>query len=180
MVLAAIPVFSQVKYEKESRIRTSEVPSNAIEFINSVFPERKVRWYYEENLSGHSIEAKVRKNGHLFSIEFDTTGAIEDAEQLIAFKEIPEASRQKIIADLDDRFVKFRTQRVQIQFVGDQDDLGKLLREEGSGERLVKSFEIVIRGKDKSWAMFEFHYAEDGSFLDLSSILLKNSDHLEF
>lgn len=179
-ILVILPVFSQVKYEKESRIRSSEVPQAALEFVRPYFHAKKVRWYFEENLNGNSIEAKVRQRGSLFSIEFDTAGVIQDVEKLIRYKDIPETARRQISIDLDKRFEKYHVQRVQRQYSGELNDVGQVFTGESPNTLLPHLFEIVVRGRDESWEMFEFHYASDGTFLDVSSILVKNSDHLEY
>ena len=60
---------SQVKYEKERRVKVEEVPSEALNFMQEFLPEKKVKWFYEEGTFGNSYETKFKKNGFKYSIE---------------------------------------------------------------------------------------------------------------
>lgn len=70
----------QTKYEREFRMSEKKVPQKAREFVHSMDFESKVKWYFEENLQGNSIEAKLKQQGQQYSVEFDTLGTLQDVE----------------------------------------------------------------------------------------------------
>ena len=47
---------AQEKFEKEYRIKTDEVPPTALNFVEALNLNTKIRWYFEENLKGNAIE----------------------------------------------------------------------------------------------------------------------------
>ncbi|MEZ4934623.1 MAG: hypothetical protein R2788_21160 [Saprospiraceae bacterium] len=73
-------IHAQVKYEKESRLKEKDVPSIALDFIDSLAVKKKVRWYLEEGFNRTSVEAKFKMDNRKYSIEFDTIGNLEDIE----------------------------------------------------------------------------------------------------
>jgi len=73
-------LFAQEKFEMESRLKQNDVPSNALNFIDSLSLKNKVKWYLEEGIERKSIEAKFKRSGKKHSVEFDILGNIEDVE----------------------------------------------------------------------------------------------------
>jgi hypothetical protein len=97
LLLLATSAFGQVKYEKEFRLKPGQVPVKARQFIDSINLQQKVKWYYEQNLKGNSIEAKFRMNHKRYSIEFDTLGNLQDVEVQIGWEQMPAAYRFKYL-----------------------------------------------------------------------------------
>ena len=64
--------YSQNKSEREYRIKSSEVPAKALEYVESNFQDVRMKWYGEENLDGKAVEAKGKKQGNLYSVKFET------------------------------------------------------------------------------------------------------------
>ena len=90
-------VFSQVKYEKEYRIKNDEIPDNIKSYLNTVAFKNKIKWYKEEGLSKYTYEAKTSHDNLNFSIEFDSLGIIEDVEFKIEWKSVPELTKKNIV-----------------------------------------------------------------------------------
>ena len=171
--------YSQQKYEKEYRIKESEVPSEAINFIEKSFPDKKVKWYGEENLTGQSIEAKVKKDGNLFSVKFDTMGAIQDVEMLVKFKELDNTIKDQIENELEDAFTKYKIQKVQIQWIGAIDVLESLISERKAEGEHVTNYEIVVRGKEgRQTDYYEFLFNEKGELKERLNIIQRTDHHL--
>ena len=72
--------FGQKKFEKESRISKSDLPSFAVDFAALFTDGQRIKWYLEEGLDRNSIEAKYKRDGRHYSVEFDTLGTMEDVE----------------------------------------------------------------------------------------------------
>jgi hypothetical protein len=174
-------LLGQEKYEKERRIPTKEIPSSALNFIDSINIKSKVKWYLEEGLNSKSVEAKFKRNSKKYSIEFGLLGNLEDAEIEIKFNELPKSIQQSISNELKKDCSKFKVNKVQIQYSGSPSSvLLKILKSEDH-EDLITNYELVIRCKsEKKIALYEYLFSESGEVLSSSEIIFKNSSHLEY
>ena len=111
--LLPIAVNGQVKYEQESRLRVEEVPLAARAFIQQVDTGRKVKWYYEENLEGNSVEAKFKRNCQRYSVEFDTLGNIQDVEIEVKPQALSPALQQKLLLTRDSLYQRYTMRKIQ-------------------------------------------------------------------
>ena len=183
-ILIFVPqlLFSQIKYEKESRIKRNDVPAKALNFIDTCFVAKNVYWVYETNLNNkHSIEAKTKHLGEKFSIEFDTLGNIQDVELDIEFVGIPEKQRLEIIKNIEKEFSKYKFKEIQIQWLGNHKAQFELIKTRKTSENYTQNYEIVIVGnKNKKQAYFELLFNADGSLLKEVEIIENNNDNLEF
>lgn len=173
--------FSQVKYEREYRIAAKEAPAPARAFTEKAFPGQKIKWYKEERLGSFSFEAKARRHGVGFSVEFDSTGTIEDVEMLLSFSEIGDLARKNIETKLGSLFSRHKVQRVQRQLTGREQALEELV----SGGTTILPFEVryelVARGKkDKATGLYELLFDEKGELLDMKEIIPRNTDILDY
>lgn len=174
-------VNGQVKYEREYNLKKGEVPALALTFVDSCCRQARVKWYGEESLQGKSIEAKVRKKGSLLSIEFDTSGHVEDVEKKIRMDQIPLFVRPAIANNLDSLFQKYTVQKVQVQWVGSDRALHDLIQKENSTLSYTTRYEIVLKGrKQKEAKMYELLFDSDGRVLSVLEILQRNTDNLDY
>lgn len=172
---------SQSKLEKERRIDVREVPENATRLVDSLFPGRRVKWYFEENLKGNSIEGKLRIEKHRYSVEFDTSGVLQDIEMVVCEKEIRSDLLERIRKELDSRFVKMKIDKIQVQFSGATSLLLTSPLKPGIvGEGVLERYEVVFRGKNEGWKLYEATFSKFGELLSMEEIILKNTDHLAF
>lgn len=181
--LFALPfnLAGQIKYEREYDLEKEKVPGIAKTFIDSCCPNSKVKWYGEESLTGKSIEAKINYKGSLYSIEFDTSGHIQDVEKNIGLHDIPENARLAIVNKLDSVFSKHKTDKIQVQWVGSNQALYELIEKSNSTLPYTISYEIEVKGrKGKSTKMYEVLFSMDGSILKLSEIVQRNTDNLDY
>lgn len=172
--------FSQEKFEREYRVKASEVPKNAIEFIDKCSFDKKIKWYAEESQDGKTFEAKSRKNNHKFSIEFDTEGTVLDVEKKIKWKEIPLEKRTNIKKALEKRFKKHQVKKVQIQWQADTNFYINLIN--GKGEEEINEFyEIVVKGKtDDKYELYELLIDGNGSILKELKFAEEDNNNLQF
>ncbi|MEL6254700.1 MAG: hypothetical protein AAFR87_22000, partial [Bacteroidota bacterium] len=71
---------AQIKYEREYKLKPTEIPMPAKIFVDSCKFSTQITWYKEESQDGKSIEAKLKHKGKKYSIEFDTVGLLQDME----------------------------------------------------------------------------------------------------
>jgi hypothetical protein len=174
-------LFTQVKFEKESRIKRHEVPSKALAFIDSLSISNKVKWYLEEGLERSSIEAKFKKDRKKHSVEFDALGNIEDIEIEMDWKELQADLKDTICAQLQTDCLKHKIAKVQIQFSGTYAALLHKLKEAETNPELTTKYEIVVRCRSKnSVDLVEYLFSDAGQQLSVSKIIFKNSSNLEY
>ncbi len=173
--------FAQEKFEKEYRIKAADVPLAARQFVDSLDFNRKVRWYMEVSQQGKSIEAKSKRNGQRYSVEFGLLGDLQDVEISISRRRLPVALRQEIEESLDAEFDKYKITKVQRQFMGARREILGHLTERSGDENLTVRYEIVLKGRKRGETNeFEYTYAADGVLEKRAKISLRNTDNLEY
>ena len=177
----SINLFAQEKFESERSIKRSEVPTNALLFIDSLKTETRIKWYEEEGLTKKSFEAKFKLNRVKYSVEFDTLGIIEDVEMEFDWLELSDSTARLIKAQMNDACVKHKIRKVQKQFIGSEHDLFNLLRQNIWSDSIDVNYEIVVKCKNQSETnLFEYLFTDEGELLNKSKIVFKNSSHLEY
>jgi hypothetical protein len=173
--------YAQEKIEREYAIKSTQVPKPALEFIHQVFENSRIRWYAEESQKGRSIEAKLKRDGTIYSIEFDTDGKPQDIEMLIKFKSLPEKLCLAIQRTLEAEFRRIKIQKVQRQWTGPAPTLQLLLAKKKPIALYTTRYELVIRGtKDKSTSDYEVLVDDQGMLIRTSKIIYGDNPHLIF
>jgi hypothetical protein len=173
--------FAQPKYEKESRIRKSQVPQTAIQFVDSLTPDSRVVWYRETGYNKTSYEAKTRYKGKSLSIEFSDQGHLEDVEAEIKTPEIPPDTFLKISKLLTEIYGKYSFERMQLQYSGDPQSILAFLRNPTETRAPLIYYELVVAARSGgSYGLFEYLFSEEGVFIEKSEVLIKMTDNLEF
>lgn len=172
---------AQLKYEKETRMNSEEAPKEALKFIERLEGTSKEKWYSEENLDGKAVEVKLKRNGDDYSIKFTTEGDLIDVERRIRWKQIPRETAEEIIEELYEEFDKVRWEKIQIQFIGDCDDILEFLNENDEEDDIDIYYEIEFQGKKEgSYSLYEYRFDDEGEIEKRSRILPRNTDNLEF
>lgn len=186
LVIISLPIsilHGQMKYEREYRLDINQVPPQALKFVDALNFTNKVKWYKEEGFYKNSIEAKTRYQSQKYSIEFDTSGMIEDIEIEINWEEVPLDIRNAIDKYLDSNFQRSKICKVQSQFVGDVEYLLKITsaKTRHSNDYLTVCYELEVEVKRKDkYQKLELLFDEGGKLLKESTIIFKNTDHLEY
>ena len=174
-------LLAQVKYEKEYRIKGEQVPTEAKAFIDKLTFQRSIKWYKEESLTATTYEAKTKRNGQKYSIEFDSTGLIEDIEIQIKWVSIGEAVRASMDQALSRAYKKYRLIKIQRQWTGSAEDLVQAVQARSAGEQIQLRYEIIIKGKSETgWQWYEITFSDTGKLLSSKRIILRNTDNLEY
>jgi hypothetical protein len=172
---------AQEKWERESRIRASQVPVLASQFLDSIPDKSKLKWYREESLSDTSFEAKFTYQKRAYSVEFSKKGIIEDVEILMVWDELNESVRKSIEQIFQKNCTRFKVERLQVQYSGSNASLIRLFIDNQSGINLEKHYEIIVKcTQQKSVDLFEYLFDDKTLSYKASKIVFKNSSHLEY
>lgn len=178
--LAICVSHGQAKYESEQRIKVDQVPVEAVEFIDALDFEGKIKWYREQGINRTSVEAKTKHLGKKYSVEFSESGQIEDVEIKLDWNEIPGTTQQHIVAYLDSMYQRFKLTRIQIQYTGDRQLLIDAIKQLPSSTPEIH-YEIVLKAKTASGPQqFEYLFSEQGAVVRRSLIVFRNTDNLEY
>ena len=178
LLLQSISV-AQDKLEHEYRIKLDEVPQEAKSFISARQPDRKVKWYYEESLEGHSVEAKFKDKTTRYSIEFDSLGVLEDLEYVVKKKSLSNELVIQLDSELLQTFEKVRFGKIQVQFSGDAEAVLAAYQDQKAD--VIRRYEIMIHGKDEHGThLYETTFSWEGKLLNTRKVVARNTDHLEY
>jgi hypothetical protein len=170
---------AQFKFEKETRISSSQLPKVVVELLPLItHGAKRVRYYHEFDGKNDSFEVKLKKYGNHFSIEFSQTGILEDIEMLIPKSELPVSVLQVI----DSQFQRYKLTRIQEQFVHPNEaDPIKTIQE--VFKKVVKptAYEIIVHGKTKTgFKQRELLIDPKGKLLKKRNIIPYNNDHIMY
>jgi hypothetical protein len=184
VVLSNLSLFAQsnAKSEIEERIQKSEFPHDAAKLINSQLSDaKKVKYFLEVDGSDTSYEIKFIKNKHFYSVEFDNNGAFEDVEMKVDIKELPNKVVDNIRRYLTENFRKHKIRKIQVQYKNKKAtsiDLEKLF--EGKSDLFDISYEIecAVKDADGKPLMYEFHFDNEGKYLDKRIFKQQSDDNI--
>lgn len=179
--LSCLNVLAQEKLEKESRLCAKHVNTDALNFIDSLELNTKVKWYKEEGIDKESIEAKFKLKSIRYSIEFDTLGKVEDIEVDIKWEDLDLSVKNKIEAYFQEDCLKFELSKIQIQYSGNPSALIYTFRNNKSTEEVIVKYEVVVKCKSKKGIhLFEYLFDDTGKLISKYRIRFNNSSHLEY
>lgn len=174
-------LFAQTKVEEEYRIKPAEAPKPAAQFLQEIFPETRIKWYLERGIQSTSIEAKLKRDGQRYSIEFDTLGNLEDAEILIDPVKIPAATLNQICDTLSHLYSKYKITRTQRQLSGDQNLIKEILQGKENITNITIRYELVVKGKtQEGMYLYEHIFNEEGQLIKSAKIITRNTDILNY
>lgn len=177
----SLPAMTQVKVEREYRIKQEQVPQKAVEYISSIFPDTRIRWFGEINARGYFVEAKFRANRKKYSIKFDSTGVFKDVEKVIKFKKLSKDQQNIFEHTLDSLFTRYKIVKIQAQWLGSAQDIRAFLQDGTTGSSIKKNFEFVLRGRNSEGIAYrEILFDEKGNILRNVKLSEGNTNHLLF
>jgi hypothetical protein len=173
---------AQTKFEREYRINENEVPEKAIQFIRKAFLDKKIKWYAEESQDGKSIEAKAKYRKHKFSVEFDTSGNLQDVEKTVKFKTLSPQLTDAISQSLTNEFGKYKIMKVQVQWTADNPGtLKELIKNGTSSNAYNEKYEVIVESRaDKTYKAFEVLMDRTGTIEKSLELDLRGMNNMEF
>lgn len=175
-------VNSQVKVEREHRIKKNQFPETAHDFIKEKLQDaKKLRFYKETDTAKISYQARFKKDKLYYSIEFDESGKLEDIEILIKEVDVPEDSWSNITKFLNEKFTEFKIRKIQQQYPITSDETAETTLYNAFQNLLIPSlnYELLVRGKiHEDRADYEILFGAEGDFIKMRESLPANYDHV--
>lgn len=171
----------QNKYEREYKIKEDKVPQNSVQWIREVFKDvKKVKWYVEESESKKSFEAKFRYLNRHFSVEFDTTGKIEDVEEKIEWELLNDDLKKNLSFYLESNYTKYKIIKIQKQYSGDSNALHSIF-DDATKKKMTIKYEMEFHGKNENKdEIWEGLFNDTGELIEIRKIVLQPTNNLEF
>lgn len=182
LLLVVLAAFSQAKYEKEYRIKRSQVPEIALSFVDSLGFNSRIRWFKEDGLSENSIEAKTRFRRERYSVEFSENGEFQDVEIQIKRNKVPANIISKIKAFFSSEYQGFNIEKIQIQYSGERNRVLNFLRENmKSPLGITMVYEMVVTVKKNGvFTLMEYTFSATGDYVQRKQIVERRSNIGEF
>lgn len=181
LILWIPDTWGQYKFEREYRINRHEVPLSAIQWMDSLMSDTRIRWFAEESQLGRTFEAKCRWEGSRFSIEFDSSGIPLDIEKKVDLEDLKVVLLDQIYSELDTRFKKYRITKVQAQYPGDSKTMHDLFKNGSLSLISAPFFELVIHTKDGGLSQaYEVLLNSRGELEEIFAIVERPTTNLEF
>ena len=183
LLITMLPLVSrsQTKNEHETKVAVSEVPKQAVAWVNNAYPEKKrLKWYKEISNEGASYEAKLKYCGRWHSVEFSEEGQLEDVEIDHKLDELPNAFQDILQQYLQDNYQRHRVYKVQVQLSGNSQLVAEAIQA-GKLPQLTVRYELEyfgrVQGEDETW---EGLFTEDGKPLQQRKIKQSTNANLVF
>ena len=182
LLFLGVTGLSQVKSEREFRIKKSQFPVTTLEkaqpYLEGV---RRLRFYKEIDAGRVSYEIKFKKARLHYSVEYSDTGELEDIEMRIRPVDIPEESWKAVEEHLTGSFEKYKVRKIQQQyrrasFPSDADTFRNAFQ-----NLLLPEirYELMVSGKtEEGYRDFEITYDAKGAFIMKKKSLPPNYDHV--
>jgi len=182
LIIGTTCTFGQYKYEREHRIRKDQFPPKALEMLDQHLENvKKLKFYKETDSLKNSYEAKFKKDKLLYSMEFDTSGNLEDIEIIIKSIDIPSEAYNNITGYFNETFEKHKIKKIQQHYATSKtEDPTQTLSNAFQKLPLPTLFyEIEVAGKmDKNYLEYEVLFDAKGNFKTSRERLPPNYDHV--
>lgn len=181
ILLTTVDSFGQYKYEKESRIHSSELPFQLDLDFGAYAGVKRLKWYKEHNIDQVHYEAKFRFEGSVYSVEFDSLGVLEDVEVLCSLKNLEGSLSRQLTRNINSFYKKWKIDKLQEQYLISQDVLKALLDQSVSLKDLSSNYEmelIVLEQGERNH--YELLFDSSLNLIRIRRIVKDSSLNLEF
>ncbi len=115
-----------IKQEKEQQISVQEFPATALQIVETMTAVKRAKLFKEFDGENTSYEAKFRKSGRNFSMEFSPDGSLQDLEVESNRKDLNRPLWKKIKAILTQTEKRWRVEKIQLQYLPDPTEIETL------------------------------------------------------
>lgn len=180
--LTGLGLHAQEKLEVERGVRQAEVPEEARMWLQANAPDVRVQWFAEETSGKKSYEAKFKRLGDWYSVEFDQKGALEDVEVIMDWKQLDPAVRQVLSEYFDSSYAKYKLRKIQRQYSGEASAVVAAFADpKAKAPGLIVRYEIEYFGKsDGDKALWEGLFDAAGTFIEKRPVVLRPTDNLNY
>ncbi len=173
--------FGQLKYEKETRLKNSQINQKASHFVKSLGFNTKIKWYKETGMYRSTIEAKTKYKGKKYSIEFTPDGVLEDVEIAIRWLEINEQVQKNVSSYLNLKYIRYKIEKIQIQYSGNPQEIRAFLQNKSFERTFNCYYEFVVIAKEnKKYNKYELLFSESGNLIHSKKIIENATDHIDY
>lgn len=162
-------IYAQFKYEKEVRLKRSQVPTTIYDYVSALAPGSKVRWYRQYGFKNNSFEAKFKHKRQNYSVEFHEDGTLKDVEVLIRVTDMNDVLFEKIDAKLKAELSEYRITRLQSQIVASSTEISKYFENKLNLSSLTQNYEMVLWTRINN-KIITYEYLFDGNAEILSKL----------
>ena len=156
------------------------MPQPALDFIVGMEKDVNVRWYWEEGLDRASIEAKFKLDNRNYSVEFDTTGLLEDLEIELAVSDFVPIMHKAVSSQIAEDCEKHKIRKLQIQYNGTAEQMLAWMTKGGPAPQPIR-YELVVKcTSEGETTLYEYLFSENLDKLSRTEIVFKNSSNLEY
>lgn len=182
IIFSSTPLLSQTRYEREHRIKRSQFPEQALQFIeDSLNNVRRLRFYKETDSSRTNFAAKFKKERLHYSMEFDKDGILENINLLVKEVDLPRDSFAQIRLYLDTSFLSYRIRKMQQQYRVRPGEAKESTLRNAFQNLLLPSvnYELIVVGKKEDGNNdYEILFGSEGDFISIRTSLPPNYDHI--
>jgi aspartate-semialdehyde dehydrogenase len=172
---------AQIKYEREHRIKKSQFPEEAIQFISDKLEgTKRMKFYKEIDSSRRNFKAKLKKDRLWYGLEFTESGKLENIEILVSEVDVPSDTYEAILNYLGKSYSKYRIKKIHQQYgTSEMETLENTLKNAFQNLILPSvNYEVIVRGKKEGgYTDYEIIFNANGEFIRLRQSLPPNYDH---
>lgn len=181
LLVGTTHMIAQQKYEREVRIQATDVPADALNFVNNSPIDSKIKWYREIGLDTNSIEAKTKYNGQRYSIEFSENGVLEDIEVEIKARDLEQTTFDSLKKTIENAYGDFKLEKIQLQYTGNPELLKTVFDTCTVPDAIIIKYELVISSKESgTFKRFELLFNEALELESTTEIITKNNINIEY
>lgn len=183
---------TDVKYEKEEKIKQEEFPKSALELIDTILKKgKRTRYFKDHEEDNYFFEVKTIYRDEKISIKFYKDGSLLDIEILKEFNKLSKDIQEKIQQYFQSKYKKHQLVRIQIQYNREvqyedgqleTDDDEEYLEEflEMDMEDLIIKYEIEAEVVDENneRGFFEFLFDDEGKIEQIKKIIKRADDNV--
>ncbi|MFP4089755.1 MAG: hypothetical protein ACLFUB_06945 [Cyclobacteriaceae bacterium] len=177
------------KREYEKRIARNEIPEQVLSDVEPLLKDAdKVRYYKEYDGTQISYEVKFLWKGRPLSVEFYEDGHIMDIEELLSLSDISRSARSGITKTLENRFSRYRIERLQRQYSAeededeDEDEYNEEVIEEfmeDDTDDLIIRYEMIAQLKgDGIFGPYELLFDKNGNLVNQRKVERRSADNV--
>jgi len=174
--------FGQEKQEREHRIRKSQFPASALEFIAAyVDGAKRLKFYKEIDKEQIDYTAKFKKGRLHYNLKFDTSGALELAAFRVKEVDFPEDSWSRVTSYLKTTYTKCKIKKMWQQYpVTDHAETKIVLKNTFQNLMIpAMNYKLFVKGKkEKGFIPYEILFDDEGNFKSSKKALPANYDHV--
>ena len=167
---------AQDKIEFEKRIDVSAFPQTAYEQLQPYIKNvKRVKYYQESDGTSQSYEAKFKKFGYRYSVEFDAQGVLQDVEIRIPTSKLSTSTKKALTYYFNSQYERWKIEKIQQQFTSLQ-SLSKQPNPE-----VTSHLEIIVATKNAGKLVkYEYLFNDEQEVVSKRKIVHQSYDFLLF